>query len=553
MMRRRCIRAASLAAALLLSTAAFAQEAAETEVPEVRLPDMNEEARSVAPNDVDAPLPASADLPMPSTEPPLPAERELAIPEDAYRTETTLDTSPRAALGETFTEASVGAGLWDGISANLSIYRPGSDPSFSMTFAHDSLDGFAFREAGSGYYERRTALSGRVRGALSDADSWGFSGAFSDEASGLQGQSVDFYGVSYRYLDLLGTYKRGLGSLFKGALETYASVDFGSASRAFELATASPSAGSLGVDELSVSPKAGISLSYRTLALRFDGEYDFRGLLGLSSGDDPADRMTHRGRADLSAQWDVSSALGLKAALGFASSTSFPVLVPFSLSVDAGLGELASLSVDGGLKTETVRYADAWKDIPYLDVVSLPQDDARWYAGAKLDFFLVPGLTARAAADWAMSLPGGGRIAPEWTSGTDRALYSFSVEEYDTLQSSLGFRWVIGGASLSASWDADWLDAPVVGDDQRFKADIEYRERNEAFGGAVSSTFGLSGGSFSVPVLDASGFVRLSPEIRFIAEFRDIAAAFSGEDGRVRWAPYLTSGFQASARILISL
>jgi hypothetical protein len=55
------------------------------------------------------------------------------------------------------------------------------------------------------------------------------------------------------------------------------------------------------------------------------------------------------------------------------------------------------------------------------------------------------------------------------------------------------------------------------------------------------------------PILDASGFVRLTPEIRFIAEIRDVAAAFLGEDGRSLWEPYLTGGFQASVRILISL
>lgn len=551
MMRRRCLSAA-FAAALLFVPAAFSQDAVDAGVPQVRLPDMDEEVRGVVPRDVEAPLPAAAPLPLPDAVPPLPAERELSIPESAYRTEATLDTSPRTALGETFTEASVGAGLWDAVSAALSIYRPGADPSFSMTFSHDAMDGFAYRDAGEGFYERRTALSGRVRGAFDALSSWGFSAGFVDEAHGLQGQSADFYGVAHRYFDVRGDLKRGLGSLFGGTLDAYASVDFGSASRALELAVDAPSAGAVGVDEVNVAPRAGLSLRYRSFAIRLDGEYGFRGLFGLADGVAPEDRVSHRGRADLSAQWDASSSLALKAAVGFASSTSFLALVPFSVAADAGIGGVASLSIDGGLKTEAKRYASAWKENPYLDIVSLPQDDARWYSRAKLDLFLVPGLTVRAASDWALSLPGAGRIVPSWDNGA-RALYLFDVQEYHTLGSSFGIRWVKGGASLSASWESDWLDAPVSGDEQRFKADIEYRERNEGFGGAASATFGLSGGTFSVPTLDASGFVRLSPEIRLIAEFRDIASAFLGEEGRVRWAPYLTSGFQASARILISL
>lgn len=542
---------------LLLAFPLSAQEApAASEVPEVRLPDLEEEVGSVAPRDVEAPLPAFPALPLPADEPPLPADRELAIPESAYRTEATLDTAARTALRETFTEASVGTGLWDAISANLSIYRPGSDPSFSMTFSHDMKDGFAFRDPGRGFSERRTALNGRVRGAFGERDSWTLSASFLDEAAGLQGRSDDFYGVSHRWFDVAGGYERTLGSALRGSLEAFATAGFSSAGRALELAQAAP-AGLLNVDEISATPGAGLALRYRTFDLTLQGAYDFRGLFGLPDGAEPLDRLSHHGRADLSARWTPSSSLELGAAVGWAASTSFPLLVPFRLSADAGLGGAAALSVEGGLRTDTVRLAGLWRGNPYLDVGVLPPDDARWYAKSKLDFFLVPGLTVGGGAEWALSLDGGGRAVPVWVDDS-RALFDYSIEEYATLLTRVGLRWALGGASLSASWEADWLDAPVVGEAQRLKGELEYRDRNEAFGGACSASADFSGllfgsPSFQVPVLSANGFVRLSPEIRFIAELVDIFAAFLGEDGRTRWAPYLTSGFQASARILISL
>ncbi len=64
---------------------------------------------------------------------------------------------------------------------------------------------------------------------------------------------------------------------------------------------------------------------------------------------------------------------------------------------------------------------------------------------------------------------------------------------------------------------------------------------------------GLGEDGFDVPVVDAGGFVSLTPELRFIAEFRDIVFAFRGTEGRIRWAPFLSEGFQASARLQISL
>ena len=552
MMRPRLVQAAVIAS-LLCAFPLFAQDAAGTDAdtPEVRLPDMEEEVRSLVPKDVDAPLPPLKPLPLPAGAPPLPPDLEPAIPESAYKTEATLDTAPRVSLGETFSEASVGTGLWDAVSASLSIYRPGSDPSFSMTFAHDMMDGFAYHRNGQGFSERRTSLNGRVRGVFEDMGVWSLSAGFLDEATGLQGRSLDFHGVSHRYFDLRGDYKRPLGDLFGGTLEARTAAALSSASLSFEIAN-NAAAGILNAAELSASPSAGIFWRRGPYGLSLDGEYDFRGLVGLENGDIPDERSSQRARADLSGQWDVSSSLGLKAAVGFAASSSFAVLVPFRLSADAGLGDLASLTVDGGLRTATGRFSDQWRRNPYLDIGELPPDDARWFAESKVDVFLVPGLIARVGADWASSLSGGGRLVPFWKDDS-RALFSYTIEEYETFLSRVGLRLVRGGATISASWEADWLDGPVVGEKQRVKTELEYRERNEAYGGAFSASFGFSDSEMEAPILDAGGFVRLTPEIRFIAEFRDAAAAFLGKDGRSFWEPYLSSGFQASARILISL
>jgi hypothetical protein len=552
----RSIAAAFAFAALswcFAASAAAQSSAAADPVPELRLPDLTEDARGIAPGALEAPLPDAPPLPPPEFEPPLPAVREDAIPASAYRTEATLDTSDRPGLGETFTEASIGAGLWSGISAALSIYRPLSDPSFGMTFSHDSLDGFAFHEPGTGFYERRTALSGRVRGEGAGIDAWSFTAAFEDRAAGLQGNSVDFSGVAHRYIDVSGSYRRRVGGLFGGDLGLEASGSAAAASRSLEIAAADP-AGVLGFTELTLLPRVEASLEYSSLTVGFSASYAFRGFLGLEDDQEPSDRYSRRAAAELSIDWDADPALSLGASVAVANTGDFPVLVPFTVSVEAGLGSIAAFALDGGLRSDFVLLADRWKENPYLDLGPLPTDDARWFASSKVDFFLIPGLSARAAGTWERSLEGAGRLDPIAPLENDpRALYGYRLDEYHALRSDFSLRWQTGGARASAGWAYDWLDEPADGVRGRFSADLEYRDRGENFGAVLAASVGTGAEGAELPVLDASGFIRLGDELRVAAEFSDIAAAFSGSDGRTRWAPYLSTGFRGSLRILISL
>lgn len=545
--RRSAVSVAPLFMVLLLalpSGALFSQSAGGADqgatTPSVALPDMEAEVRDLAPKGVDAPPPPEEDLPLPQDLPPLPREGELAIPASAYATEATLDTAARPALGETFTEAWVGAGIMNSVSASLSIYRPETNPSFGMTFSHDALDGIAFNGAGEGYYRDNTSLSGRVKGGGDGAPAWSLSGAYSDEGVGFQGQSQDYYGVSLRFFDLSGDYRVPLAN----GLSVKALMAASSADRTLDVT--SSGSGTDTITELRLDPQAALEWSGDSARLSFTGAYGFRGVLNDASF------SAHRVVATLDGSLDLSPSLSLGAQAAVASSTSFPLLFPFSLSAQAALGEAASFSLSGGLASDPANLAGLWKDNPYMDAAEAPPDDARWFADGKFDFFLLPGLSARAGAAFATSLPGGGRISSVAPSDS-RGLYSYTYEEYTTLGSSLGLRYLKGGALLSVSWDADWLDPPDLDEPQRIKADLEYRDREEHYGGAVAASMGFSSSGFDLPIVDASGFVRLGGGVRFVAEIRDLLTAFSADSGRVRYAPYLEDGFRADARLQLSL
>lgn len=529
---------------LLLPAALYAQAGA----PALALPDMGDEVRPIQDRPVAAPLPELPDLPMPDRAPPLPASAEVAVPETAFRTEAQLDTQARPELGETFSEVAVGAWLWDGVSAGLSIFRPGSDPSYSLAFSHDSRDGFAYHDGGEGYSYRRTSLEGRVRGGESGSGRWALSAAFSDHADGLQGKSLDFYGINHRYLDASAQYRGPLGPLsFRSELSAANSA------LSLERGRGGDDEGT-GVQELSLSPRVALEWQRGRLALGLSGEYAFLGLLGSPEWVDAEDRYAQRGQTDLNLLFEYSPSLSFAGSVGLAVSKDLPVLFPFSLKVSAGLGEWASVNLEGGLASSLVSLAGLWRQNPYMDIGPLPREDGRWFGTLTADLYPTPDLTLRLGSDWAMSLAGAGRPTFETPpEGSSRALYLYGSESYRTLDSSVELLGRMGQASLSLGWAASWLDLPVMGTAHRLRAAAEYRELRERYGASVGLVLPLDGGEFDLPKVDAGAFLRLSQGIRLIAEVYDTAAAFRYSEGRVFLEPYLATGFQAGLRVQFSL
>lgn len=516
------------------------------ETPEIELPDMGEEVRALENRDVGAPLAELPPVPLPDEAAPLPEEDILAVPESAFNTETSLDTQARPELGETFSEASIGAWLWDGVSAQISIYRPGTNPAFSMAFSHDSRDGFAFNESGEGFSSRRTAVSGRVRGG--ENGRWALSASFEDEADGLQGLSEAFYGISHRYLDVQASFKNPLGPLlFLG------SMDARSASLSLER-TALDMPGDTGTQELSLHPELGLEWSGKRWNFSLKGLYSFQGLLGDPEQVQAEDRFTQRGQADLNALFEYSPALSFAASVGIATSKEQAMLVPFQLETSAGLGQAAALTLSGGLSIYSQSLSSVWKENPYLDIGPVLPEDAYWNASVNLELYPFRDMTLLLGGEWARSLPGSGWLVsspPE--ENNPRFLFGYVLEDYEILDTRISLRKRMGPANASLGWQASWMDVHENVARHILSGELEYQEERGRFGAALSCSSGLDEDGLAMPVIDSNAFIRVASGVRIIAELNDISAAFKGQDGRSLWKPYLSEGFQAGLRLQFSL
>ncbi len=550
-MNRSMVRPVLVLAAVLfvlgsVNRTLTAQEPPRDGLPGLTLPDLTEEVRALENRDMAAPGPELPPLAPPAVAPPLPEEAELAIPAAAYETEAVLDTKARPGLGETFSEVSAGAELWDGVSASLSVYRPGADPAFSMAFSHESRDGFAFHEPGAGYVFRKTDVRGRIRGGSADSGLWSGSISFSDQADGLQGKSQDFYGIAHRYLEAETSYRRPLGPV-GATVELHA----GTAALSLERGR-SYSAGDTGVQELSLLPALVLAGTVRGMDLRLRTAYAFYGLLGDPALVAPADRYSSRGSAALAASFEYSPALSFGASAGADIDGQLAFAFPFSLWTSAALGTSAAIRLEGGLAAENRSLAVAWRQNPYLDIGAVQQPDERWFATGALDVYPRDDLVLSLGADWADSRGTGGRLVPTVLDAT-RSLYAYNFEAYQTLTGSVALGKRFGATAIRIAWRSDWLDAPVYGERQSLSAGIEYRDWRERYGADLTGSVGFDQDGWALPVVDANAFLRLGSGARLRAEVLDLAAAFAGDTGRELWDPYTAQGFQASLRLQFSL
>lgn len=503
----------------------------EPEDPGIELPPIILEIADLVVEDIEAFLPREEEI-LPSISIILPEPGALIIEEDLF-TLSVEDSMPgRTGSSAFFSDGTIGFGSRNHILGDISLYKTGDSPRFSLRYYHEQWDGFHNESPGSGFFSREDAISGGL--SLIEQDfKFTAEASFLQDERGLQGHS-DYSTLTHRFYEVAAEAEYR----FSPVWAVSGGASFSSAD--ILLSGDNPSFG----DELKITPGLILTARREKVFTALSGSYTFSGQKnrGADTGTD------HSGDINLLFQAELPSYFDLILQVGAAFRENLSVRVPFSALLAGQFSRFLSFSLEGGYRAVENSYTALWREYPYLDLSSLVPSfqwfaelDLSWYAGGAvtLDTSLV---FENSEAEIRLN-----------TGETNSAgLFSLSQFPVYALTPSVDLRIRPSRfMSFTTGFYTRLLDTESIKSGSATNFLVSFESEGGRFGTSLGGTFRFAP-KMNMPELKWEGFYRLSEGVLFMAEIRDFLAPLL-ENGRSLWDPYIEPGFVFILKTQISL
>jgi hypothetical protein len=502
--------------------------------PEIVMPQVILEIEDLSVEKVEATLPPEEELLPPERRIPVLSEGELALG-DPKLPPGVMDIEQNAGLPRDrflASEIDLGAGMQNRIVGSISLKTIGPDPRFSLSFNHETLDGFAGFAPGSGYSARTDALDGTLKFGLGPV-AVDLGGRFTEAEAGLQGQSA-----------------------FVARLARSLAAEAGFSGNPAEWLTFTAGIGG-GTDSLTLEGSAPVSLSgfsiapslsaiarFGPLKVGLDSRYAFRSDPSTVGG------QLHRFQADASLAVDLPPTYILEARGGWFWNSAGLSLVPFHIGFTGTPFEFLTLSLAIGYRVAAYDLRDAMAAGTFV-LPSALADDRGWFADTALQFTITrelsAGLKLSFMADEAM---------PRGSASRDTLSGLFLLDQAPgvRLGTDAGLRWGITSAlSLSAGWTHEFLDRPFFAPLDTVKAELLALEPAGRLGGSISLVIAPTfSGMLQQPLLRLAGFWKVSDAVKLQLDADDLLWPLLAAP-RMDIPPFVTQGFRITGRVGIAL
>jgi len=512
----------------------------EPEEPEIVLPPLLLEVEDLSEEQVSAVLPQGDENLLPTISVPLPDVEEISLSGLEFPLDALPDQPPiiggaasRAKIGsDFFSEGMLGGGTMSHILGDISLYKIGSMPSFSMRFSHSILDGYGFREPGSGFKNREDIIEGTLTfdGETIRSET---EANYTDVENGLQ-QNSDYDSVTHRF------YYVGSNFVFSTPkiVKLYADAQFFGVNMI--LSADSPS----NQPELNLTPGLGLGFAFPAVEFGIRGEYAFR-----TTFDD--NDVYHSAGANAFIDAELPLAIDLSVSGGFSWDSLSAFSFPFEISLRGMVRDFFIYGISGGYRIQPAPYAEIWREYPFFDYSDPLEDTEAWFADGNVEFRFLDAFSIKAGAEFSAV---SGELTPASTIDTTTGLYNVSVTD-DVFHLYLSTEFAYNPGSIfsgSVGWRGQVLqDQDPLRYEHTLSLSLNLQSPNDRVGGALNASFPFDPG-FIVPDVSASGFVKITNGVVLWMEALDVFAPLI-DDGRIEWGDYEGPGFHFALKLRISL
>lgn len=436
-----------------------------------------------------------------------------------------------------YAEGLIGGGYPLSFTGNISVARTVGASPFKFSFEHDSAVAYANHTVTEGFSDRTTKLSVEKQYHKNNLE-WGASGFYKSSSDGLQGNVIDNGSE-------IGLFNR---DLFNAAGNISYSFDNGfslGAKAGAKLYNRYPEITTSWIDNVSfytLEPSALFRWAGHGFDTGFTIDYEY----------DAEYFKSHRAKfmVDLSWENDFVKLYGDAAAVIGKNVMEKSVIVPFTVGVASSFpvsfsNRRISISAEGGIDSYKPRAFELEENYKYTAVKGSLTETSEWYGRLETSVPILTSFTVDTGFEYRQTAFDNGRWNPDYSSAL--SIYDYETGNFQGLSTDIGLSYHQGILTVGGSWHSNWIDVPADENTQTVKFDVNVQDENSKWGADVNFELPINE-SVETPVVNAEGFIRVTPSVRAILSLKDVIKLYKGET-RAYAGKYQTRGGSASVLI----
>ena len=442
-----------------------------------------------------------------------------------------------------YAEGLIGGGYPALFTGNISVARTIGASPFKFSFEHDSAVGYAKHSVTEGYSDRTTKLSLEKKYKKNHFE-WGASGFYKSASDGLQG-NVKSNGQEVGLLnrDLYNAHGDILYS-FDNGFSAGAATSVNYYNRYPEVFC--PIIQS--VSFFSLEPSVMLRWQGNGFDTGFTTDYDY----DTEFSDEYHIPTSHRTKFTIDLQWknDVIRLYGNASAVVGNKVMEKSVIVPFTVGTEFSIpvyfsNRRLAIQAEGGIdsyKPKTFALEDEFK---FTNLNWNPTEVSEWYGRFNLRVPLKSSFTGSAGFEYRKTAYDNRRWQPVYNDSL--SIYGFELKEFQIFKTDFTLSYHQGICTLSGSWSSNWLDIPAGENNQTVRVDVNLQEEESKWGVDVNCKLPIND-KVEVPVVNAEGFICVTPSVRAILSVSDFIKLYRRET-RIYAGKYEARG--GSAAVLL--